>query len=75
MENDLRCEQECYTVFLVSCCPISDLFGKREPILGNMGSLLPNKSDIKQAADQTTVLLFPLRVSILLIIGGDYFKS
>ena len=32
-----------------------------------MGSPLPNKSDIGQAADQTTVLLFPSRTLILII--------
>ena len=67
--------------YLVSCCPISDLFGKGEPILGevqaepNIGSPLPNKSDIGQAADQTAVLLFPPRILVLLIIRVNYFKS
>ena len=51
--------------YLVSCCPISDF----------VGSPLPNKSDIGQAADQTTALLFPPRISILLTIGFSYFKS
>ena len=42
------------TVVWSAACPISDLFGKREPILGsayaspNIGSPLPNKSDIGQ---------------------------
>ena len=36
---------------------------------------LPNKSDIGQAADETTVLLFPHRMLILLVIRGNYFKS
>ena len=57
---------------LVGCCPTSDLFGKGELILG---SPLPNKSDIRQAADQTTVLLFPPRKLILLVIRGNNFKS
>ena len=67
--------------YLVGYCPISDLFGKGEPILGDayaspdIGSSLPNKSDIGQAADQTTVLLFPPRMLILPIIQGNYFKS
>ena len=67
--------------YLVSCCPISDLFGKEEPILGealaepNIGFPLPNKSDIGQAADQTTVLLFPSRMLSLLLIRDYYFKS
>ena len=44
------------TVVWSAACPIFDLFGKGEPILGstyaspNMGSPLPNKSDIKQQA-------------------------
>ena len=58
--------------YLVGCCLISDLFGKGEP---NIGSPLPNKSDIGQAADQTTVLLFPPRKLILLVIRGNNFKS
>ena len=58
--------------YLVGCCPISHSFGKGEP---NIGSPLPNKSDIGQAADQTTVLLFPPRMLILLIIRDNYFKS
>ena len=45
----------------------------------NIGSPLPNKSDTGsdtgQAADQTTVLLFPPRMLSLLIIRGNYFKS
>ena len=45
--------------YLAGCCPISDF----------IGSPLPNKSDIGQAADQTTVLLFPPRISIFLTIG------
>ena len=40
--------------YLAGCCPISDF----------IGSPLPNKSDIGQAADQTTVLLFPPRISV-----------
>ena len=50
--------------YLVGYCPISDLFGKEEPILSeayaepNISSPLPHKSDIGQAAYQTTVLLF-----------------
>ena len=51
--------------YLAGCCPISDF----------IGSPLPKKSDIGQAADQTTVLLFPSRISILLTIGFNYFKS
>ena len=51
--------------YLADCCPISDF----------IGSPLPNKSDIGQAADQTTVLLFPPRISILLRIGFNYLKS
>ena len=53
--------------YLVGCCPISDLFGKGEPILGeaqaesNIGFPLPSKSDIGRAVDQVTVLLFPPR--------------
>ena len=65
--------------YLVGCCPISDLFGKGETILGkadpSIGSPLPNKSDIGQAADQTTVLLFQPRMLILLIRRVNYFKS
>ena len=67
--------------YLVGCCPTSDLSRKGEPILGeaytepNIGSPLPNKSDIGQAADQTTVLLFPPRILIFLIIRVNYFKS
>ena len=66
---------------MVGCCPTSDLFGKGEPILGeayaepSIGFPLPNKSDIGQAADQTTVLLFPPKILTLLTIGGNYFKS
>ena len=41
----------------------------------NIGSPLPNKSDIGQAADQTTVLLFSPRILILLVIKGNYYKS
>ena len=41
----------------------------------NIGSPLPNKSDIRQAADQTTVFLFPPRMLIFPIITGYYFKS
>ena len=51
--------------YLAGCCPISDFIGYP----------LPNKSDIGQAVDQTTVLLFPPRISILLTIGFNYFKS
>ena len=52
--------------YLAGCCPISDF----------IDSPLPNKSDIGQAADQTTVLLFPTRITILLLtIGFNYFKS
>ena len=51
--------------YLAGCCPISDF----------IGFPLPNKSDIGQAADQTTVLLFRPRISILLTIGFNYFKS
>ena len=51
--------------YLAGCCPISDF----------IGSPLSNKSDIRQAADQTTVLLFSPRISILLTIGLNYFKS
>ena len=54
--------------YLVGCCSISDLFGKGEQILGeaehNIGSPLPNKSDIGKAPDQTTVLLFPPRILV-----------
>ena len=54
--------------YLVGCCLISDLFG--------LGFPLPNKSDIGKAPDQTTVLLFPPRMLILLVIrGSSYFKS
>ena len=41
----------------------------------NIASLLPNKSDIGQAADQTTVLLFLSRKLILLVIRGNNFMS
>ena len=41
----------------------------------NIGSPLPNKSNIGQAADRTTVLLFLPRVLILLVIRGNHFKS
>ena len=54
-----------YTVIWPAACLMSDF----------IGSPLPNKSDIGQAADQTTVLLFPPRISILLTIGFNYFKS
>ena len=54
--------------YLVGYHPISDLFGKG----ANIG---PNKSDIGQAADQTTVLLFLPRILILLIIRVNYFNS
>ena len=57
---------------LVGCCSMSNLFGKGEP---NIGFLLPNKSDIGQAADQTTVLLFPPRMLILLVIRDYCFES
>ena len=49
--------------YLAGCYPISDF----------IGSPLPNKSDIGQAAGQTTVLLFLPRISILLTIGLNYF--
>ena len=51
--------------YLAGCCPISDF----------IGSSLPYKSDIGQAADQTTVLSFPPIISILLTTGFNYFKS
>ena len=46
--------------YLVICCLISNLFGKAqaEP---SIGFSLPNKSDIRQAVDQTTILLFQTR--------------
>ena len=53
----------------------SYLAGCSRPISHFIGSLLPNKSGIGQAADQITVLLFPPRISILLTIGFNYFKS
>ena len=43
-----------------------------------IGSPLPNKSDIGQAVDQTTVLLFPPRILVyvsLIIMRNNYFKS
>ena len=51
--------------YMAGCCPISDF----------IGSPLLNKSDIGQAADQTTVLLFLPRISILLTIRFNYFKN
>ena len=51
--------------YLAGCCLISYF----------IGSPVPNKSDIEQAAGQTTVLLFPPRISILQTIGFNYFKS
>ena len=41
-------------------------------------SLLPNKSDIGQATDQTTVLLFPPRILVyvsLTIMRSNYIKT
>ena len=53
--------------YLAGCCPISDF----------IGSPLPKKSDIGQAADQTTVFIFyciiPTQNLNLLTIGFDYF--
>ena len=66
--NIARPEGILYSYF-VGCCPLS------EPILG---SPLPNKSDIGQAVDQTTVLLFPPRILVyvsLTIIRDNYFKN
>ena len=51
--------------YLAGCCLISDF----------ISSPLSNKSDIGQAANQTTVLLFLPRISILLTIRFNYFKS
>ena len=51
--------------YLISCCLISDLVGKGEPILGSAW----------QAADQTNVLLILPRMLILLIIRHNDFKS
>ena len=69
--------------YLVGCCPISDLFGKESRYwakltLSQYLSLLPNKSDIGQAADQTTVLLFPPRILVyvsLTIMRSNYIKT
>ena len=47
--------------YLVGYCPICDLFGKGEP---NIGSPLSNKSDIGQAADHATVLIFPPKILV-----------
>ena len=54
-----------FYIYLISCCLISDLVGKGEPILGSAW----------QAADQTNVLLFLPRMLILLIIRYNDFKS
>ena len=54
-----------FYIYLISCCLISDLVGKGEPILGSAW----------QAADQTNVLLFLARMLILLIIRHNDFKS
>ena len=50
---------------MVGCCPTSDLSACASP---SIGSPLPNKSDFGQVAYQTTVLLFPPRTLILIII-------
>ena len=58
--------------YLVGCCPISNLFGRGEP---NIGSPLPNKSDIGQAADQTTVFIIPAQNINFASKKGNYFKN
>ena len=61
--------------YYIGGCSISDLFDKGEPILGeasaepNIGSPLLNKSNIGQAADQATILLFSPGILVL------YFNS
>ena len=65
MTCGINCMLDILYSYLAGCCPISDF----------ISSPLPNKSDMGQAADQTIVLLFPPRISILLTIGFNYFKS
>ena len=54
----------------------SDLFhnirAKGQLTVSVSGSPLPDRSDITQAADQSTVLLFPPRMLISIIIKGNY---
>ena len=68
--------------YLVGCCPISDLFVKREPILGEAkaelitSSEVPNKSDIGQITDQTIGSFFlpKILVHVSLIIMRSNYK-
>ena len=64
---------------MVGCCPISDLFGKGEPILGEGKRAqylcpLRNKSDIGQAADQTAVLFIIPVQNLSLCLFNNYEK-
>ena len=60
-----------YSYLIGQFCPISDLFGKWELIMCKVqadpdqgSSPLPDKSDIGQAAEQTTVILYPPQIFI-----------
>ena len=57
---------------MAGCCPLPDLSGNSELVLGetraepDIGSSLPNKSDIRRVPDQTTVFLFSPKIYVSL---------